>query len=77
MKKQSEAEIRQCLAAQIARHRRKRDWTQEELASRSGVPRTYIADLEGGRRNPSVATLLRIANGLGLPLRELFGPGRE
>lgn len=72
MKKQSEAEIRRCLALRLAAARRQRGWTQQALAQRSGVPRSYIADLEGERRNPSIATLLRIANGLEIPLAELF-----
>ena len=72
MKKQSEAEIRRCLAARIAAVRRAKHWTQQTLAERSGVPRSYIADLEGERRNPSIATLLRIANGLEISLAELF-----
>ena len=69
---QSEGEIRRCLAAQIAEWRRQRKWTQQMLAEHSEVPRSYIADLEGARRNPSVATLLRIANALRVPLNKLF-----
>ena len=77
MKKQSETEIRRSLASSIAIERRKRNWTQQELASRSGVPRSYIADLEGARRNPSIATLVRIANGLGVQFNELFRPKQD
>ena len=74
MEKQPEAEIRRFLAEQIIARRRERSWTQQQLAAASGVPRTYIADLEDARRNPSIATLLRIANGLRVLLADLLRP---
>jgi transcriptional regulator with XRE-family HTH domain len=37
--------------------RRHRDWSQRQLARRAGVPKSTVADLETGRRAPSVATL--------------------
>jgi transcriptional regulator with XRE-family HTH domain len=36
------------------------------------MPHSYLADLELGRRNPSVRTLVRVANALGIAVRELF-----
>ncbi len=72
MKAVSEIEIRTCLAARLSYLRGKKGWTQRELAERSQVPRTYIADMEGGRRNPSLGTVLRVANALGVPLYQLF-----
>lgn len=38
--------------------------SQEELARRAGMHRTYIGGIERGERNVSFANLLRIANGL-------------
>ena len=32
----------------------------------------YLADLELGRRNPSVRTLVRVANAFGIAVQELF-----
>ena len=37
-----------------------------------GVSRTYLADVECGRRNVSLATLDSIARGLGISLEELL-----
>lgn len=41
--------------------------SQEELAFRAGMKRTYLSDLERGMRNPSVRVLGRLANALGVP----------
>ena len=73
MKKQTEAEIRSQLASRVGALRRARKWTQQVLADRAELPRGYVADIEGSRRNPSLHTLLRIANALGVPVRTLFG----
>jgi transcriptional regulator with XRE-family HTH domain len=58
------------LGAALARLRSTRGVTQEGLALASGVQRSYIADLERGRRNPSVETLLRLAASLEIGLAE-------
>jgi transcriptional regulator with XRE-family HTH domain len=46
--------------------------SQEELGFRSGVHRTYIASLEVGKRNVSIATLEKIVNALEVSLSEFF-----
>ncbi len=38
--------------------------SQEEVAFRAGLKRSYLSDLERGTRNPSVRALGRIANAL-------------
>lgn len=76
MRAQSELEIRRHLAARLNELRRERGWTQQLLAGRSNLPRSYIADMEGARRNPSLRSLLRVANALGVPVHVLLsGPG--
>jgi transcriptional regulator with XRE-family HTH domain len=72
LKPPSESEIRKTLAAAIAAGRRAHHWTQAALAEKCGLPRSYVADLEGGRRNPSLRNLIRIANALRVPLSDLF-----
>lgn len=48
----------------IRRMRLKRGWSQEELADRCGLHRTYIGSVERGERNITLATLERIAKAL-------------
>lgn len=47
-------------------------WTQETLAERSAMDRSYIAGIEAGLRNPSVKAVGKIAKGLGVRISELF-----
>lgn len=72
MKFPSEEEIRSRLVTQVLNARKRKSWTQQALAARAKVPRSYIADLEGARRNPSLRILLRISNTLGMPVHQLF-----
>lgn len=46
--------------------------SQEELGFRASVHRTYIASLEVGKRNISVATLEKIVNALEISFSEFF-----
>jgi transcriptional regulator with XRE-family HTH domain len=40
--------------------------SQEELAFRASMKRTYLSDLERGTRNPSLRALGRLADALGV-----------
>jgi len=68
----SESHVRRLLALKIKKLRRSRKLSQESLADRAAMQRSYLADLETGRRNPSVRTLLKLANALGVSIRSLF-----
>jgi transcriptional regulator with XRE-family HTH domain len=46
--------------------------TQEELAEKCGLHRTFIGSVERGERNVSVLNLRLIAKVLRLPLADLF-----
>lgn len=48
-------------------------WSQNELAKRSGVSQPYISELEDGKAdNPSMKTLEKLANALGVYVSELL-----
>ncbi len=46
--------------------------SQEELADRAGLHRTYISDVERGSRNPSLASIEKLARALELSVPMLF-----
>lgn len=46
--------------------------SQEELAFKAGVHRTYLGGIERGERNPSLRNISAIAVALGIDLPELF-----
>jgi CheY-like chemotaxis protein len=46
--------------------------SQEELAYRAGLHRTYVSDVERGARNPSVGSVEKLAGALDLSLSALF-----
>ena len=46
--------------------------SQETVANRIGMARSYFGEIEIGHRNVSARNLLKIANGLGVTLEEFF-----
>ena len=48
--------------------------TQTELSRRTGIAQTDISKLERGNGNPSLKTLKRLAEGLGMTLELKFKP---
>ena len=54
-----------------------RNWSQEELARRTGVSRTGISAIEMGRLVPSVAAALSIAEKFGCSVEEIFSIHQE
>ena len=58
--------------ARIAELRKQLNISQEELAERCGVHRTYIGSIERGEKSPTLNTLEKFAKGLGVSLVDLF-----
>jgi len=52
--------------------RRLHGLSQEELAGRAGLHRTYVSSVERGERNVSLETIDKLARGLGLPMGDLM-----
>ena len=73
----AETQILRQLAERIKSLREANGWTQEQFAERAAMQRSYLADLELGRRNPSVRTLVKVANAFGIAVPELFERGKE
>lgn len=52
--------------------RKQKGWSQEKLAEKSGLHRTYISGLERGIRNPTIDILQEVANALGVTPSDLL-----
>lgn len=65
----------QTFASNLKRLRAKARLSQEELALRSGLDRTYISGCERGVRNPSLLSVEKIAEALDVSVNEFFEAG--
>lgn len=59
-------------AANMKRLRRERGYSQEGFALHAGLSRTEVIRLESGERNLKLLTIVKVAEGLGVPLPELL-----
>lgn len=64
--------LSKAFGAAIRNERQRQRISQEELAARSDLHRTYLADVERGNRNPSLYSIGQIATGLRLKTSKLF-----
>lgn len=65
-------EICALVGLNVRRHRLAAGMTQEELAFRAGMDRTYLSDIERGRRNPTLLTMQDVATPLNLSVANLL-----
>ena len=64
--------ILRAFAQKMKRLRLKKGWSQEELAKRADLHRTYIGSIERNERNVSLLNIERIAKALKVSIKELF-----
>src|SRR5215472_10648479 len=60
------------LAKRIKQLRRRQGFSQEAFADHAGLHRVAVGWIEQGRRVPSLKTLVKVSQGLGTSLSELF-----
>jgi transcriptional regulator with XRE-family HTH domain len=63
---------RERVATRIKTLREHRGMTQEELAEKAGVSRTYLARLETARQDPTLSTLEKLAKALRVKVAKLI-----
>jgi transcriptional regulator with XRE-family HTH domain len=68
------AELGAVIGARVRAERHARSWTLDRLAERAGVSRRMLVSIEQGTTNPSIATLLRISDALGVGLPAMVTP---
>ncbi|MFV3077998.1 helix-turn-helix domain-containing protein [Niveispirillum fermenti] len=65
------------IASSIHATRRRKGMTLAELAERTDMDKGYLSRVEHGQKSPSVGTLLKIAEALGVPVGHLFGENTD
>jgi transcriptional regulator with XRE-family HTH domain len=60
------------LAHTVRAAREQKGWTVAALAERSGLSKGMLLQIESARTNPSIGTLIRIANAFGVGVWQLF-----
>ncbi len=65
-------DIRARFGWKVRKLRLQHGWTQVDMAEKLGLDRSYLADVERGKRNISLLNLDVLAKGFGLSLSRLF-----
>lgn len=65
-------DIRVLLGNRIRTLRRKNGWTQVEMADMLGVDRSYLSEIETGKKDPSLRVLKTIADGFRMSLSQFL-----
>jgi len=66
--------LAQAIGARVRQERKALSWTLDQLADAAGVSRRMVVNVEQGSVNPSVGTLLRLSDALGVGLPALVEP---
>lgn len=71
-KDEQQTDPRILFGKRLARLRKERGWSQEQLALESGLARSYLGGIERGQRNIALLNICRLAETLNLPASELM-----
>lgn len=66
------ADIRERFGAKLRQVRMQQGISQEKLAELAGLHRTFVSMVERGERNVTIATVEKLAQGLGCRMAELM-----
>lgn len=64
-------ELKKNIAEHLRQYRAKNRISQERLSDLTGISQQFICNIENEKVNPSVETLLKIANALNITLNDL------
>lgn len=68
----NETDPRKLLGSRLAKLRKERGWSQEQLALESGIARSYLGGIERGQRNIALLNICKLAATLGIEPSELM-----
>lgn len=71
---QSAESLSRAIGMRVNQERKGRGWTLDQLAELAGVSRRMLVNVEQGGVNPSIGTLLRLSDALGVGLPALVEP---
>lgn len=69
---QDAIQMRKKLGQRVRQIREKRGWSQEELAHRSGLARSFTGAIERGEKDIRISTLLKLARTFEISLQQLI-----
>lgn len=72
MKKVTEKALAQRIGANIKKHRQKSGLSAEKLAYENDFSKSYLSEIENGKKFPTIAFLLKISNALSVEITEFF-----
>ncbi len=67
-----EKKIKIIVGRNLKKYRLLREYSQDILAIRSEISRTYISDIETGKKNPTIFALWKLSKGLDVTVRDLI-----
>jgi CheY-like chemotaxis protein/DNA-binding XRE family transcriptional regulator len=70
-------DLKRRFGSSVREWRSRRGISQEELAERAGLHRTYVSDIERGARNVSLESIEKLAGALEISVSTLFLSGTE
>jgi transcriptional regulator with XRE-family HTH domain len=65
-------EIRKRVGLLVKAQRKERGWSQEELAHRAGLHRTFVSSIERGTKTATIVSLHTVTNAMGLTVSEML-----
>lgn len=69
--------LRSRLAENVRKRREASGLSQEALADRCGLHRTYVGSIERNERNLTIGTVLKIADALGCDILEIVPRSKD
>lgn len=65
-------DIRKRLGNNLRHLRKQKGLSQEALAHEAGLHRTYVSDIERGKRNPTILAIEKLAHVVGVEVTDLL-----
>ena len=71
-KRRAKPDVRERFGTAVKFRREELGLTQEDLAEKAGIHRTYLSDIERGTRNLSLINIEKLAAALSVSMAKLF-----